>query len=119
MTVNGKRTADFTYWGIRAVCRDPMTHKSFRLVELLVIVVVLSAAFLSPLLDLLRLSHSDELFSYIPLIPLISGFLIWMDRRKVPMAYGSSPGLALLSLLAGLALLGVYGAERRGGWNPS
>src|SRR5580704_14257250 len=95
-----------------------MTHKSFRLVELLVIVIVLFAAFLSPLLALFRLSLSDELFSYIPLIPLICGFLIWMDRRKLPAAYVSSPGLALLSLLAGLALLGIYGAERRGGWAP-
>jgi exosortase C (VPDSG-CTERM-specific) len=95
-----------------------MTHKSFRLVELLVVVVAILAAFLVPLRDLFRLSLSDELYSYIPLIPLISGFLVWMDRRKLPAVYVSSPGLAFVPFVAGLALLALYGAARRSGWIP-
>jgi exosortase C (VPDSG-CTERM-specific) len=95
-----------------------MTHKSFRLVELLVVVAAIVGVFLVPLRDLLRLSLSDELYSYIPLIPLISGFLIWMDRRRLPTAYASSPGLAFYPLSAGLALLALYGVARRNGWAP-
>ncbi len=85
---------------------------------LLAIMVVPIAVFFGPLHDLFRLSLSDELYSYIPLIPLISGFLIWMDRRKLPTAYGPSLGLGLVALMAGLALLGLYGAARLNGWTP-
>ena len=45
--------------------------------------VMLAVCFSRPLIDLLRLAYHSQLFSYIPLIPVITAYLIWTDRKKM------------------------------------
>jgi exosortase C (VPDSG-CTERM-specific) len=85
---------------------------------MIVVVIALLGLFTVPLRDLLRLCLSDDLFSYIPLIPLVSAFLIWMDRGKLPAGFVPSPRLALAPLSGGLIVLAAYATARRHGWAP-
>ena len=63
-----------------------------------------------PLLHLLRFSFDSELYSHILLVPVISGYLIWMNRHKLNRAFEPAPRLAAGLLLPGVALLAAYGA---------
>jgi exosortase C (VPDSG-CTERM-specific) len=71
--------------------------------------VVATAAFGQPLIALLSHALSSELFSYIVLIPFISGYLIALKRRVLPQNYRTSVvGTAILSLTASAALAGAW-----------
>jgi len=74
--------------------------------------------FARPVGDLARLSFSSDLYSYIPLIPLISVYLIWTGRRALPSVFIRSARHALIPLSAGLVLLASYAWARRMGWKP-
>ena len=52
--------------------------------EIFLAVAVLALCFGKPLYDLLRLAANSDLYSYIPLIPVISAYLIWSQRKKLP-----------------------------------
>jgi len=85
---------------------------------MLAVAAVIILLFARPIGDLARLSFSSDLFSYIPLIPLISVFLVWTGRRSLPSDFIPSPRLALIPLSAGLLLLASYGWARSMGWKP-
>jgi exosortase C (VPDSG-CTERM-specific) len=74
--------------------------------------------FARPIGDLARLSFSSDLYSYIPMVPLISVFLIWTGRRALPSGFIPAPRLALIPLSTGLLFLASYGWARSGGWKP-
>jgi exosortase C (VPDSG-CTERM-specific) len=95
-----------------------MTRKSFRVGELIFIAVSLLALFSVPLWELMRLCLSDDLYSYIPLIPLVCAFLIWIDRGKLPNEVVPSRRASLLPLATGLVVLAAYALARSGGWRP-
>src|SRR6266404_8324851 len=44
---------------------------------------ILSVCFVKPLYDLARHSLHSELYSYIPMVPLISLYLVWLKRREL------------------------------------
>ncbi len=71
--------------------------------------VALAVCFALPLSDLIRFSMKSDFFSYIPLVPFISGYFIWLERSKLPDPAAPSWGWAALFAALGLALLGVYG----------
>lgn len=72
-----------------------------------VAVVVLSLAFGRSLLDLLQLTRTSDLFSHIMLIPLATGYLIYLRAPVLPKAYATSWWQAGLVLaVAGFAGLG-------------
>ncbi len=58
--------------------------------------------FHEPLISLARLSFHDELASHVLLIPLISAFLIWLEKRQIFRAprYCPSAGVPLLLMTA-------------------
>src|SRR5579872_5090967 len=60
--------------------------------------------FWRPFSDLASLSFHDELASHILLIPLISVFLIWLDRKRVFRTAASSPVLGLPLVLTAVLL---------------
>jgi exosortase C (VPDSG-CTERM-specific) len=95
-----------------------MTIKLLKASQLGATLAVFAVLFSKPLWDLMRLCLSNDLYSYIPLIPLVSAFLIWTDRRKLPKDSVPSRGLALLPAGAALAVLGIYVLARRSGWVP-
>lgn len=62
--------------------------------------------FRQPLSDLASLSFHDELASHVLLIPLISGFLIYLERKRIFRAPRYCPSLGGLLLLVALAFWG-------------
>jgi exosortase C (VPDSG-CTERM-specific) len=79
-------------------------------------VVVLSLAFLSPLVALFRLAMDEELNSHILLIPVVSLYLAGIQRDHLPKERKASPvGWVIFALLA----LAVYGVPKLAGWSAS
>jgi exosortase C (VPDSG-CTERM-specific) len=67
--------------------------------------IVVAAAFGRPLAELLRQALDNELHSHIPLIPVISGYLLYIRHKSYPTDYRVSlPGTATLALLGAGAL---------------
>src|ERR1035441_6026140 len=95
-----------------------MTPKSSRLAGMVAVAAALIILFARPIGDLARLSFSSDLYSYIPMVPLISVFLIWTGRRALPSGFIPAPRLALIPLSTGLLFLASYGWARSGGWKP-
>jgi exosortase len=76
--------------------------------------VALAAAslvlFRGPLREMISLSLSADPYAYIPLIPVISAFFIYLERRKVFADIGGNRSLWAAAPLAGaLALYGILG----------
>jgi exosortase C (VPDSG-CTERM-specific) len=62
-------------------------------------------AFIHPLIQLARHAAESELFSYIPLVPFVSGYLLYTRRRSLASDYRtSSIGAIVLGIVAGTAL---------------
>lgn len=74
-----------------------------RNVYFMLFMLVTMAAFAAPLEALLRLSYDNDSYSHIVLIPLISGLLIYFERRKIFACVQYNPGAGAMALLAGLA----------------
>lgn len=62
-----------------------------------------------PLSALARLALKSDIHSHVLLMPVVSGYVIWTERMKLPRAGGASWGLVLLF---GLAALGAVAAAR-------
>lgn len=84
----------------------------------LLFLILLILGFAKPLFDLVRFAARSDLYSHILLIPFIS---IYLARQEKGFFKGnSSPSLggALLTFLAGAAVLGGYWFCRHSGWKP-
>lgn len=64
---------------------------------------LLTLGFIVPLWHLLRFAAGDDLHSYIPLMPFVSGYLVWTNRSKLPRRSAPAPKLAALFGIAGIA----------------
>ena len=69
---------------------------------------VLALGFVVPLWKLLRFAVADDLHSYIPLIPLISGYLVWTEKSKLPRGSVPARNLAAFFFSAGAAATAGY-----------
>jgi exosortase C (VPDSG-CTERM-specific) len=69
---------------------------------------LLALAFAVPLWRLLRFAGADDLHSYIPLMPLISGYLVWTQKSKLPRRSVPARTLAALFFAAGSAATAGY-----------
>ncbi len=90
---------------------------SRRLIGLGVALLVLIAAFSEPLVHLVYFSLGNDLYSYIPLIPLVSGYLIWIQRGQLPPASAPAWRLAILPAVLGLGLSAVAWEAFHANWN--
>jgi exosortase C (VPDSG-CTERM-specific) len=90
-----------------------------QLLRLGVATALLAVCFGWPLLKLVSFAWNSELFSYILLIPFISGYLIWSIRNTLnfEVVRPCWPGAAL-GLAAGGAIVAGYWLGRQGGWKP-
>lgn len=61
----------------------PGASRSARLGIFSLLLGVLSVLFWKPLFALARLAASDNLYSHIPLIPLVSIYLVWLQRDRL------------------------------------
>ena len=74
---------------------------------------ILALCFGKPLYDLFRLAANSDLYSYIPLIPVISAYLIWSQREKLPCISAPAVKLAAPFFAGGLAAIaGCWLADR-------
>ncbi|MEO6992693.1 MAG: exosortase/archaeosortase family protein [Lacunisphaera sp.] len=80
-------------------------------------VLGLAVCFIQPLYQLVKLAFSDDLYSHIPLIPLVSLYLIWTQRSELPRASAPYRPLAPLLALAGVIALGISLAGVHGGFD--
>ena len=69
---------------------------------------VLALGFAVPLWRLLGFALADDLHSYIPLMPLVSGYLIWIQKSKLPSSSVPARPLAALFFAAGVAATAGY-----------
>jgi exosortase C (VPDSG-CTERM-specific) len=90
-----------------------------RVTGLMAVTVILIICFSRPLYDLAWYSLHRELYSYIPLIPLISLYLIWSKRLSLALASRPVQRVAVLPLVGGLATLAGYSWAQHAGWRPS
>lgn len=67
--------------------------------------LVLALGFAVPLWHLARFVVNDELHSYIPLIPLVSFYLVWLQREKLPRHSAPARKLAALFCACGFGLM--------------
>ncbi len=69
--------------------------------------ILLSTAFGKPLFDLLRLALHDSLASHLPLIPFITGYLLWIRRHSLNTTLGGNRWPSILFALAAIASLAL------------
>jgi exosortase C (VPDSG-CTERM-specific) len=96
--------------------RNPDLRQRERLLGCLGCTALLTVAFIKPLLSLVVHSATSDLHSHILLVPFISAYLIRLQRKQLPREYISSPGLAMVFLVAGLAALASAWGLRESGW---
>ena len=86
-----------------------------RLLGCLGCTALLTVAFIKPLFSLVVHAATTDL-AHILLVPFIFAYLIRLQRKQLPREYISSPGLAAVPLVAGLAALGVAWDLPASGW---
>ena len=86
--------------------KKPSANGHWRGFFLAVAMLVLCFGF--PLGKLLWFALHDELYSYIPLIPIISIYLVWTRRQSLPARSGASAKTASVFFACGLATLGCW-----------
>src|SRR5207237_2356935 len=84
--------------------------------KLLIITLLLLVCFAKPLYDLLRFALKSELFSHVLLIPIISGYLVWIKRDSLPHSDLPNRGLAFGLWAGALLVLGSYWLAARSGF---
>jgi len=83
---------------------------SSRLRGLALTTAALVLGFSLPLYGLVRFAIQSELYSYIVLIPFISGYLVWLRRRSLPPHSGPDRRAVMVLLTIGAILLAAYWA---------
>jgi exosortase C (VPDSG-CTERM-specific) len=69
--------------------------------------IVLLAAFAQPLLELVNYAAGSELFSYILLVPFVSGYLLYLRRDQLPKKHEVDLPMAIGFLVIGLSIFAV------------
>jgi exosortase C (VPDSG-CTERM-specific) len=92
---------------LKAPTSSGRTMKS-RFAPFLFGVALLALLFSAPLYHLLRLAITSDLYSDIPLIPLMCLYLVWLRRERMPVTFEPAFKFAALFVSAGLLTLGSY-----------
>jgi exosortase C (VPDSG-CTERM-specific) len=71
-------------------------------------VAAVTLVFIQPLISLFRHAAQSEIHSYIPLVPFVAGYMLFIQRRSLPTAFQSS--IAGFIALAGVAALSLVAA---------
>jgi exosortase C (VPDSG-CTERM-specific) len=88
--------------------------KSLHLAGFLTAVVILAACFSLPLYQLLHLALSDDLYSAIPLVPLLGLYLVWLKRHDLPHSFAPAVKPATAFFAAGLLATAMNWIAPRG-----
>lgn len=68
-------------------------------------IVAVTLAYLPSLTKLIQYAFQSELLSYIPLVPFVSGYLLYLRRKALPDDYRSSVGATIALCVIGAAAL--------------
>ena len=85
---------------------------------LLPVTAGLVIGFAKPLLELVRFTAGNELYSHIPLIPFVSLFLVWLRRKQLTSASRFALRSAALPFLLGSVVLAATRGNVRFGDAP-
>jgi exosortase C (VPDSG-CTERM-specific) len=80
---------------------------------------LLALCFIGPLCDWIRFSLHSEFYSYMPLMPLVTGYLIWLRRAGLGSDVRRSWGAAVAAAAAAGAILALYFLALQNGWNAA
>jgi exosortase C (VPDSG-CTERM-specific) len=89
-----------------------------RVAELCVFIALTAACFARPLYQLVNYAIHDAFFSYIPLIPVITIYLIWIKKAELPVHAGKCWSGTLGAGGAAVALLAGGAIALHAGWKP-
>ena len=90
-----------------------------KLIALAGVIAALFACYATPLIALAHLISSSELYSYVPLVPVITLYLIWLQRHLWQLRSRPDRRLSLAPLLVGFVLVAAYWLGRWSGWTPA
>ena len=96
---------------------SPLLRK--RLQGLGIFTLLLLVAFSIPLFQWAKLALNSQLFSYILLIPFISFYFVWINRKNLTILPTFDFRKALFPAIAGILLLGGYFLGIKLGWQPT
>lgn len=99
----------------QAARRAP-SRSRVRLLAALALVLII--AFAKPLYDLTDFALHSALYSHILLIPFVSLYLVWLERRRLAADSKPARRLAAVPLLAGCGLIAGYWLAVAAGWKP-
>jgi len=88
--------------------KDGIHPNDFKGRGFLLAITVLLICFCKPLYDLARFAEGSELYSYILLIPFISGYLLWLRRPNLPGPSEPARKLGMLLCAGGSVMLAFY-----------
>jgi len=90
--------------------RPDKSQICWRLVAFSVFTIALAIAFRQSLVAMVRLSTTDETYSHMPLIPLVSAYLLFAARKRIAQTAESAflPGLLVIGLGAMLSFADSY-----------
>ena len=86
---------------------------------LTILAAALAVCFVSPLLELFGFAWDSKFFSYIPLMPAIAGYLIWLKRDQVEPGVRPAWAAAAAAAAAGGVILAASALATRRGWHPT
>lgn len=87
------------------VGNQPQSFNRKRPLAFSVFLVALGLAFREPLTGLIGYATQTDLYSHIILIPFISAYLVFIQRRQLPKDYATSGASALIPSIIGLVAL--------------
>ena len=90
-----------------------------RITVLGTLTAVLALCFIRPLCDWMGFAMHSQFYSYMPLMPVITGYLIWLRRAGLGADIRPGWGAAAAAAAAGGAILAIYfQALQRDGFRP-
>jgi exosortase C (VPDSG-CTERM-specific) len=90
----------------------PNTARQLKILAVLTIALI--ACFSRPLFSLVTFAVHSKLYSHIVLIPFVSAYLVWLQRKNLVSAQPERRVFALLPLIVGIGFLIVYWAALSG-----
>jgi len=90
-----------------------------KLALLAALTAVLALCFFDPLRDWIWFSMDSQFYSYMPLMPAITGYLIWLRRGGLGADFRPSWAAAAAAAAAGGAILMFYFLALHHGWIPA
>ena len=89
-----------------------------RTLGLTVFILVLACVYVRPLFQWVTFSLQSELYDYAPLIPVVSLYLIWLQRRTPIVDFQPASGWATLTLVTSCGIGVGYWLGVQLGWQP-